>query len=64
VTPLPAGRPVNAVIFEDHLGLLGNETSTTKEVVSQTLLGSPIQALFRTRVGTTDRFSLKVACGQ
>jgi len=64
VTTLATGEAATAIISEEHSALLTDQTSEVKATISQTLLSSPIQALFTNlNVGRSDRYSHTVSCG-
>ena len=64
VTPLPTGTAVNGLVFEEHVALLTDRSAELKQIVSQTLLGRPIQALFTSlSVGRKDRYTASTTCG-
>jgi hypothetical protein len=64
VTPLPTGAPANGVIFEEHVALLTDRSAEVHQLVSQTLLARPIQALLTSlSVGRNDRYTEALTCG-
>ena len=65
VTPLPAGHADSALVVEEHVASLTDRSSEVKQIVSQTILSRPIQALFSAlSVGRSDRYSKTVTCGR
>lgn len=64
VTPLPTGAPANGVVFEEHVALLTDRSADVHQLVSQTLLTRPIQALLTSlSVGRNDRHTETLTCG-
>ena len=64
VTPLPTGAATSGLVFEEHVALLTDRSAEVTQLVSQTLLSRPIQALLTTlRVGSRDRHTETLTCG-
>lgn len=63
-TFVPAGDPIDAVIFEAHRGTLTDRRGQVTERAAQILLGDPRQSLsWRFAAGHTDHFAREVLCG-
>jgi hypothetical protein len=65
VTTVATGKAVPATIFESHSALMNDHAAEATQLVSQTLLSRPIQALLTNlQVGQIDRYKKIVSCGQ
>ena len=63
-TFVPAGDPVDALIFESHRGTLRDERGQVTEIGAQVLLGDPRQSLtWQLAAGNPDRFARQILCG-
>jgi hypothetical protein len=61
---IPAGDPVDALVFEAHRGTLTDRRGQVTEKAAQVLLGDPSQSLsWAFSAGHTDHFARKVLCG-
>lgn len=64
-TFLPAGDPVEALVFETHRGTLTDERGQVTERAAQLLLGDPRQTLsWSFAAGHADRFARQILCGE
>jgi hypothetical protein len=64
-TFVPAGDPVEGLVFERHVGRLDDRRGQVTETGAQLLLGEPPQSLrWSLAAGAHDRFARRVLCGE
>jgi hypothetical protein len=62
---VPAGDPVEGLVFERHVGRLDDRRGQVSETGAQLLLGEPPQSLrWSLAAGAHDRFARRVLCGE